>query len=216
MKSNRSRSPLDRKAVDAFWARVQKGEGCWIWIGARFRNGYGQVSTKREGIIYAHRMSFRIHSGAHPGAAMVCHHCDNPSCVRPDHLFLGDAKTNHMDMRSKGRMKLNPHAAKNLRCHVPAAQCPSGHELSRENTGTILRNGRHAGRYCRQCKRQQKRLARGWPAHEALAGGLGHRFRPRPHLESAQERGRVGRVHSLAPHLAWQRGARGEGRDEEG
>lgn len=142
-----------------------------------------------------------------------------------------------------GRRKDEPHghaqqgayeaeSARGEELALPRTRCavPVGHELSRENTGTILRNGRHAGRYCRQCKRQQKRLARGWPAHEALAGGLGHRFRPRPHLESAQERGRVGRVHSLAPRrgvAAWRAEAgqarvrqadeaRGEGRDEEG
>lgn len=77
---------------------------CWIWKGAKLPKGYGIIKIpcqRRQE--YAHRLSYQIHIGDIPPGKHVLHRCDNPSCVNPKHLFLGDARTNAQDMRSKGR-----------------------------------------------------------------------------------------------------------------
>jgi len=88
--------------TSAFWDYVEKSDGCWEWSGAKDRDGYGKlISGYRD--VRAHRLSWELHFGAIPSGLLVCHHCDNPSCVRPDHLFLGDAQANSDDMVLKGR-----------------------------------------------------------------------------------------------------------------
>ena len=94
----------------AFWARVEKGDGCWIWLGPRNKQGYGITNTTGRRGISAHRLAWILENGpiptsdkVHTGTMWVLHKCDNPPCVRPDHLFLGTPADNHLDMRSKGR-----------------------------------------------------------------------------------------------------------------
>jgi hypothetical protein len=75
----------------------EPNSGCLIWLGAT--NGiYG--SFKRRSV---HRLSFEMHRGKIPSGQCVCHTCDNPSCVNPDHFFLGDKDANNRDCRQKGR-----------------------------------------------------------------------------------------------------------------
>lgn len=83
-----------------FWTRVRKSRGCWIWTGTISPKGYGVFSFQQKQI-RAHRHSYAIHFG-HPGRLCVCHKCDNPSCVRPSHLFLGTTKDNNQDRFRKG------------------------------------------------------------------------------------------------------------------
>lgn len=89
---------------DRFWSQVNKTDGCWEWTGSRMRKGYGNfgVDYRHEG---AHRFSWRLHFGEIPEGMWVLHRCDNPPCVRPDHLFLGTAQANSDDMVAKGRQK---------------------------------------------------------------------------------------------------------------
>ena len=91
-----------------FWAKVDKTETCWLWKGANCK-GYGVMGIGKatEGNIRAARLSWELHFGEIPEGFEVCHSCDNPPCVRPDHLFLGTQKDNVLDAIGKGR-QINP------------------------------------------------------------------------------------------------------------
>jgi hypothetical protein len=94
---------------ERFWEKVVKadGDGCWDWNGSKDGHGYGRIMSPREmgprQPLLASRVSWEIHNGPIPEGMHVLHHCDQPSCCRPDHLFLGDQITNMADCAAKGR-----------------------------------------------------------------------------------------------------------------
>lgn len=111
---------------------------CWVWSGAMTPRGYGWFhlwlpdSKKQETgtpivrtgkAMFAHRFSWELANGAIEGhqhhveeeEISVCHHCDNPKCVRPDHLWLGSDQDNMADMRAKGRMSSGPKHSEAMR-----------------------------------------------------------------------------------------------------
>lgn len=95
---------FSEKFIARFWKKVEKTDGCWNWTGAKNPLGYGSIGTGEHAkTIGAHVASWLIHYGIPPEGHNILHHCDNPSCVRPDHLFTGTQKDNHWDMRKKGR-----------------------------------------------------------------------------------------------------------------
>ena len=95
--------------VDRFWAKFKRPQkGCWEWTGAKDPNGYGNIeeghgSKSCRTVHYAHRLSWKLFNGPIPDEMRVLHKCDNPLCVRPDHLFLGTQKDNLADCKNKGR-----------------------------------------------------------------------------------------------------------------
>lgn len=98
-----------KSLVDRFWSKFGKPKkGCWNWTGSKDPNGYGNIeeghgSKYCRTVHYAHRLSWKLFNGPIPDSMSVLHKCDNSSCVRPDHLFLGTQKDNLVDCKNKGR-----------------------------------------------------------------------------------------------------------------
>jgi hypothetical protein len=76
--------------------------GCWEWQRSKDKDGYGYIK-KDQKTTKAHRVSYELHYGPIENGLWVLHRCDNPSCVNPEHLWLGTAKDNSDDMIAKGR-----------------------------------------------------------------------------------------------------------------
>jgi hypothetical protein len=85
---------------------TKEENGCWIWCGGtRVKSGYGGIKVNGK-TISTHRYSYQLHYGAIPAGLFVCHKCDNPKCINPDHLFLGTNSDNMKDAYNKGRLNL--------------------------------------------------------------------------------------------------------------
>ena len=97
--------------VDRFWSKVNRDgpiarEGlspCWLWTGPLNRAGYGRFAIDHRHTCGAHRVAWELANGPIPEGQWVLHHCDVRACIRPDHLFTGDAQINSIDMVEKGR-----------------------------------------------------------------------------------------------------------------
>jgi hypothetical protein len=107
-----------------FWKHVDRSKigNCWLWVGSKTHFGYGQLYNHKDKRHphRAHRLSWEIHYGDIPDGLQVLHKCDNPGCVNPEHLFLGNQKDNVRDAIRKGRAvkgnsKLDNELADNIR-----------------------------------------------------------------------------------------------------
>lgn len=136
-----------------FWIRVDGSAGddaCWPWLGARDPKGYGQAGKRWR----AHRVAMFLTNGPIPPGMFVCHHCDNPPCCNPAHLFIGTVTDNMRDCAAKGRTSRKGGIG---RLGKRPTHCKYGHEFTPENT--ITRPSR-SGRECRICNRELCRARR--------------------------------------------------------
>jgi hypothetical protein len=87
---------------------INEDTDCWEWQNATNNIGYGMFRWSTGKMRTAHRASYELHKGPIPTGLSVCHSCDNPKCVNPDHLWVGTRKDNYDDMVSKGRRYVHP------------------------------------------------------------------------------------------------------------
>ncbi len=129
----------DERLPARFWAKVRVDEatGCWLWVGSVGGHGYGQIMFRpNKAPTTTHRLVAAAVLGDITGK-FVCHTCDVRACVRPDHLFVGDAKANSLDMVAKGRGRNQNHGK---------THCPQGHAYAGDNL-VVFRGKRH----CKAC-----------------------------------------------------------------
>ena len=136
MEKAEMRKATRKTMVEIFKEKViEKGtDECWEWEGSRLPSGYGTVGNVGGKSTYAHRMAYEVYVGVIPDGYCVCHHCDNPSCVNPKHLFVGTNKDNAHDCAMKGRHKYISHPGTDN----GRAKLSVGDVLAiRESTGTL-------------------------------------------------------------------------------
>lgn len=91
---------------ERFWLQVDQSAGaasCWPWTGERGRRGYGKAKMGLRSFLSAHRVALALSSKRHPPDMYACHHCDNPPCCNPAHLYWGTPKDNQQDCANRGR-----------------------------------------------------------------------------------------------------------------
>lgn len=122
-----------------FWAKVLPVEsGCWEWQSEKDVHGYAMFNMQRKRHIRASRYAYQTFVGNIPEGLFILHSCDNPACVRLDHLRPGTRKDNHQDMMARGRGR-NQNSGR--------THCRRGHEYTPENTYPQ----RDGARQCRTC-----------------------------------------------------------------
>lgn len=128
-----------------FWSFVDNpAAGCWEWTGGTTQFGYGAFRKDGRIQVNAHRYAWELTYGPVPVGLYVLHRCDNPKCLRPDHLFLGTHLENMADARAKGRTR---------NANTGVTHCKHGHELTGDNL--IVRTS--GSRTCRTCSIRRKR-----------------------------------------------------------
>jgi hypothetical protein len=136
--------PVAPRFARRFWDYVDKSGDCWLWIGPRNRAGYGWWSGNGERGL-AHRISLALVQSPPTMKSLACHHCDNPPCVNPSHLYWGTVRDNSADVVARGGVHNKG---------VFATHCKNGHEISGENLRIA---GKQARRLCKTCDNARAR-----------------------------------------------------------
>lgn len=102
------KSPDDYSYIERTKKRLMNSmeinnKNCWCWTKDKNNRGYGQTTFRKKTGQRSHRISWLVWKGEIPEGLLVLHKCDNPSCINPDHLFLGTHEDNMIDMKVKGR-----------------------------------------------------------------------------------------------------------------
>lgn len=126
------------QTIDAFWVKVEKTEGCWLWMAGRQPNGYGRLRLDGKAV-YAHRFAYELLIGPIPKGLQIDHLCRVRHCVNPTHL----EPVTHRENTLRGEAITAIHARK--------THCPQGHPYDAGNT--YREPLRPWGRACRECKR---------------------------------------------------------------
>jgi len=98
---------MEQKYIDSFYSKIKKTPDCWEWQAATDKDGYGKYSISNGSSYRAHRLILQL-NGIDITGKVVCHHCDNPKCCNPDHLFVGTPADNNNDKKNKGRAQAAP------------------------------------------------------------------------------------------------------------
>jgi hypothetical protein len=131
-------TPADRALLVRFWSKVDTSGDCWLWLPAPGSHAYGRFVKHKTEHVYAHRFAAERYLPDFDPALHVCHKCDVPRCVRPDHLFMGSRSDNLQDASHKGRL-----------AGQDRDTCAHGHPFD-----FIDGDGR---RRCRTCRRKASR-----------------------------------------------------------
>lgn len=160
---------------ERFWEKVQKSnspDGCWIWIGARFSNGYGHIGINKKSCL-AHRVAWELERGPIPDGLVLRHKCDTPACVRVSHLLLGTHSDNSQDMVNRNRQTILT-GEKHPGFGVYREFCAKGHPMTPDN---VIITG--DARRCLICYRASNR-----------AGALRYARRHRDEINKKRQRQR--------------------------
>lgn len=141
--------PLTDADIRRFHSKVERrgADECWPWCAYRDKHGYGKINIGHV-VRIAPRVAFQIEYGFLP--SVVGHHCDNPPCCNPRHLFGGTQLDNYRDMEAKGRSGAG-------KAHRDKNHCPHGHPYSIENTRVRARADGGVRRSCKACECAQAR-----------------------------------------------------------
>lgn len=121
-----------------FWTCATKENKCWIWKGKFFESGYPRFNFHGKSF-KGHRLAYQFTKGEIPKGMCVCHACDTPSCVNPEHLWLGSSKENTQDMIVKGRIVRLRSKHKDSACKYPGITFRKG-KKSKPWRARIMRN----------------------------------------------------------------------------
>lgn len=94
---------LPQSAVEKILVNYEVVKDCWEWKGKKDKDGYGRLRVGGRITIRTNRAAWIVANGEIPNGKMICHKCDNPCCINPDHLYVGTAKDNATDRRNRGR-----------------------------------------------------------------------------------------------------------------
>lgn len=162
--------------LNRFWNKTRPAGECLEWTAGKDANGYGRIGLRKHNTMLAHRCAWEIATTEPiPEGLCVCHHCDNPKCVRLEHLFLGTKADNTADMMRKGRQVAHRRE-----------ECRNGHPMH------VYPSGR---RGCLVCRAANFRRSYADPARREEKNRRRRKGAPRPrrnasHLQAAQ----IGRV----------------------